>query len=60
MFVFPNFEFDSKNWDDYIPVIIITGVRPEDSKLSQGAVNPVIYLIFARCSANLNYGPLVE
>ena len=42
-------------------VLIITCVRPEDKQaleISQGAVNPIIHLIFASCSAILVCGPL--
>ena len=42
----------------YNTALIITGVRPEDQRASRGAVNPVIHLIFARCSAILVCGPL--
>ena len=42
----------------YNTALIITGVRPEDERASQSAVNTVIHLIFARCSAILVCGPL--
>ena len=48
----------------YNTALIITGVRPEEERAlaseraSQSAVNTVIHLIFARCSAILVCGPL--